>query len=54
MFASTGCSSRVTNLIQISLAIDNVFSNGATLETPTVTGSVAEGYSAALTVGIAR
>ena len=29
-----------------------VFSDGATLETPTVTGTVNAGYRAALTVGV--
>jgi len=33
------------------LATDNVFRDGATLETPTVSGSVSNGYTAALTVG---
>lgn len=37
---------------QVSLATDNVFSDGATRELATVTGSVASGYAAALTVGI--
>jgi protocatechuate 3,4-dioxygenase beta subunit len=47
-----GYSASVTNLNQISLATDNVFSDGATLETPTVTGSLTDGYMAALSVGI--
>ena len=41
------------NLSQVSLATDNVFSDGAELETPTITGSVADGYTIALTAAIA-
>jgi hypothetical protein len=37
---------------QISLAYDNVFSDGAALELATVTGSVAAGFVAALTVAV--
>ena len=37
---------------QVSLATDNVFRDGAELETPTVTGSVDEGYVVNLTVGV--
>jgi len=36
----------------VALSTDMVFSDGATLETPTVTGSVNANYEAALTVGI--
>lgn len=36
----------------MTLASDNVFSDGATLETPTVSGSVSAGYVLDLTVGI--
>jgi protocatechuate 3,4-dioxygenase beta subunit len=53
VFASTGYSASVANFNQISLATDNVFSDGATLETPTISGSVSAGYAIALTIGIA-
>ena len=53
VFATSGYSASVANLKQVSLATDNVFSDGATLETPTITGSVSAGYALALTVGIA-
>ena len=53
VFASSGYSASIANFAQVSLASDNVFSDGATLETPTITGSVAAGYALALTVGIA-
>ncbi len=47
-----GYSSSVTNFAQISFATDNVFSDGTTTEMATVTGSVADGYTVALQVGI--
>ena len=53
VYATSGYSQSVTNFAQISLATDNVFSDGATLETPTISGSVGAGYAIALTVGIA-
>jgi len=53
VFASSGYSASVANFNQISLATDNVFSDGATLETPTISGSVSAGYAIALTIGIA-
>lgn len=53
VYATPGYSASVTNLAQTSLATDLVFSDGATLEIPSVTGSVAEGFTAALTVAVA-
>jgi len=53
VFASSGYSASVSNFSRVSLSTDNVFSDGATLETPTITGSVSAGYALALTVGIA-
>ena len=53
VFATSGYSASVSNLSQVSLATDNVSSDGATLETPTITGSVSAGCALALTVGIA-
>jgi len=52
VFASTGYSASVSNFSQVSLSTDNVFSDGATLETPTISGSVSAGYAIALNVGI--
>ena len=49
---ATGYSQSVTNFSQISFATDNVFSDGTTTEMATVTGSVADGYTVALQVGI--
>ena len=51
-YATTGYQSSITNLSQVSLATDNVFSDGAALELATVTGSVSSGFSASLTVAI--
>jgi protocatechuate 3,4-dioxygenase beta subunit len=51
-YATSGYQSSVTNLSQVSLATDNVFSDGAALELATVTGSTASGFSASLTVAI--
>ena len=48
-----GYSASVANLAQVSFATDMVFSDGTSTEMATVTGSVAGGYTIALTVGIA-
>jgi protocatechuate 3,4-dioxygenase beta subunit len=53
VYATTGYGQSVGNLSQITLATDNVFSDGTSLQIPTVSGSVAEGYAAALTVAVA-
>jgi protocatechuate 3,4-dioxygenase beta subunit len=52
VYATTGYEKSVANLSQISLASDNVFSDGATTETPRMTGNVSDGYAASLTVGV--
>jgi protocatechuate 3,4-dioxygenase beta subunit len=49
---ATGYSASVTNFAQISFATDAVFSDGTGTEMATVTGSVADGYTVALQVGI--
>ena len=49
---AAGYGASVTNFAQISFATDNVFSDGTSTEMATVTGSVADGYVVALTVGI--
>ena len=53
VYAATGYSQSVGNLAQISLARDNVFSDGATLQLASTTGSVTAGYEASLIVGVA-
>ena len=52
VYATAGYESSVRNLAQVSLATDNVFSDGSALELATVTGSVASGLSASLTVAV--
>ncbi|MCK9685532.1 intradiol ring-cleavage dioxygenase [Scleromatobacter humisilvae] len=49
---AAGYSQSVTNLAQISFATDMVFSDGTATEMSTVTGSVADGYTVSLQVGI--
>jgi protocatechuate 3,4-dioxygenase beta subunit len=53
VFASTGYQASVGNLQQISLAQDNVFSDGSASQLPTVSGDVAGGLVATLNVGVA-
>ena len=45
-------SASVTNMARTSLSSDMVFSDGVSLQTPTVTGSPTTGYTASLLVGI--
>jgi protocatechuate 3,4-dioxygenase beta subunit len=52
VYASTGYTSSASNLSHVALATDNVFSDGTTLQTPTISGSVAAGYAIALRVGV--
>jgi protocatechuate 3,4-dioxygenase beta subunit len=52
VYAASGYTGSAANLAQTSLATDNVFSDGATLELGAVTGSVAAGYALTLTAGI--
>jgi len=52
VYATSGYASSVTNLAQVSLASDMVFSDGASLELATVTGSVTGGMTAALTFAV--
>jgi protocatechuate 3,4-dioxygenase beta subunit len=52
VYAAGGYANSTANLSKVSLATDNVFSDGAELETPTTTGSVADGYTLALTAAI--
>ena len=53
VFATSGYEQSVNNLKSISLSSDNVFSDGSSLQVAAVTGSVAEGYTATLTIGVA-
>jgi protocatechuate 3,4-dioxygenase beta subunit len=52
VYATSGYAASVANAAQVSLATDNVFSDGSSLELATITGSVAGGFTAALTVAV--
>jgi protocatechuate 3,4-dioxygenase beta subunit len=52
VFATSGYSQSLTNVAQTPLARDNVFSDGVTLQTPTVTGNTTAGYVATLLVAV--
>jgi protocatechuate 3,4-dioxygenase beta subunit len=53
VYATEGYSQSVDNLSEVTLASDNVFSDGADSQLATVTGSVARGLVATLTVPVA-
>lgn len=53
VYATAGYSASVRNMAAISLATDNVFSDGYSLQMTTVTGNSADGYVATLVVGVA-
>lgn len=53
VYATSGYETSVSNLAQLSLETDNVFSDdGAAHQLATMTGSVADGYTASLVVGV--
>ena len=52
VYAGDGYPQSTQNLSKVSLATDNVFRDGAELETPTVTGSVTDGYTIAMSAAI--
>ena len=52
VYAQSGYGSSASNASQITLASDGVFSDGASLELATVTGSVSSGFVASLTVAV--
>jgi hypothetical protein len=54
VYATSGYSGSASNLAQTSLATDNVFSDGTSLQVPSITGSIANGYAASMIVAIAR
>jgi protocatechuate 3,4-dioxygenase beta subunit len=53
VYATSGYAASARNLGTMSFAADDVFSDGVTLQMPTLTGSVAAGYLATLAVAIA-
>jgi protocatechuate 3,4-dioxygenase beta subunit len=52
VYATAGYSASIANQAQGALATDNVFSDGSALELATVTGNVAGGLTATLTIAI--
>jgi protocatechuate 3,4-dioxygenase beta subunit len=52
VYATSGYEASITNLSRISLATDMVFSDGASLELATVTGSPTAGMTSTLTIAI--
>ena len=50
MYATSGYQQSITNLSRITLATDNVFSDGSALELATAMGSLATGFTATSTV----
>jgi protocatechuate 3,4-dioxygenase beta subunit len=52
VYATSGYEQSVTNLSRVSLATDGIFSDGYALELATITGSVAGGFMATLTVAV--
>lgn len=52
VYAIAGYESSVVNASRITLASDNVFSDGSSLQLATITGSVSSGLTATLTVGV--
>jgi protocatechuate 3,4-dioxygenase beta subunit len=53
VYADSRYSGSTSNLAGVTLASDNVFSDGSTLQVASVTGSLSAGYAATLNVGIA-
>jgi hypothetical protein len=52
VYATSEYDASVRNQAQVSLSSDMVFSDGASLELATVSGSVSSGLTAALTVAV--
>jgi protocatechuate 3,4-dioxygenase beta subunit len=52
VYATSGYEQSVKNMAQTSLARDNVFSDGADSQTPSVTGTVGSGFVATLAVPV--
>ena len=52
VYATAGYEASVLNQAQVTLASDNVFSDGSSLELATISGSLAAGLTATLTVGV--
>jgi hypothetical protein len=52
VYATSGYSASIQNLSQITLATDNIFSDGYSTQLATMSGDVTNGYIAQLAVGV--
>jgi protocatechuate 3,4-dioxygenase beta subunit len=52
VYAVAGYEASIRNAAQVTPASDNVFSDGSSLELATMSGGVAEGFTATLTVAV--
>jgi protocatechuate 3,4-dioxygenase beta subunit len=52
VYATSGYEQSVSNLSRVSLASDMVFSDGVSLQTPSMTGNATSGYVSSLAVGV--
>jgi protocatechuate 3,4-dioxygenase beta subunit len=52
VYATSGYEQSVNNMSRVSLASDNVFSDGVSLQTPSMSGNVTNGYVSSLVVGV--
>jgi hypothetical protein len=52
VYATSGYTSSVRNLSQVSLKTDNVFSDGWSRETPTFSGNVSSGFVSTMVVPV--
>ena len=52
VYATSGYEQSVSNLSRVSLSSDMVFSDGVSLQTPSMTGNVSNGYVSSLVVGV--
>jgi protocatechuate 3,4-dioxygenase beta subunit len=52
VYATSGYEQSVSNLSRVSLSSDMVFSDGVSLQTPSMTGSTTSGYVSSLVVGV--
>ena len=53
VYATSGYATSVSNLSRITIATDNVFSDGVDRQTPTITGDVTKGFTATMTIPVA-
>ena len=52
VYATSGYAQSVSNLSRVSLSTDMVFSDGVSLQTPSMTGNATNGYVSSLAVGV--